>query len=125
MGKVIVNAIFPGEPVAQERAQRSGRRTFEAKKSRLAKKRLRWQYKSLGHKPRPALHCWLGVQLVFTCKDFGKDGDNMEKLVWDAFNGVIWHDDDQIVEWSGRKVRAGLSTPPSTRIVVYVIEGMR
>jgi len=36
--------------------------------------------------------------------DDGKpDGDNIEKLVWDACNEIVWRDDAQVVEWSGLK----------------------
>lgn len=31
------------------------------------------------------------------------DGDNCQKLVWDALTGIVWDDDSQIVEWSGHK----------------------
>lgn len=31
------------------------------------------------------------------------DGDNLEKLVWDALTGIVWADDSQIVQWSGGK----------------------
>jgi len=31
------------------------------------------------------------------------DLDNLVKLVWDAFNGVVWVDDHQVVELNGSK----------------------
>jgi len=31
------------------------------------------------------------------------DGDNVEKLVWDALSDVVFVDDKQVVRWSGRK----------------------
>ena len=31
------------------------------------------------------------------------DGDNLEKLVWDALTGIVWADDSQIVQWAGAK----------------------
>ena len=31
------------------------------------------------------------------------DGDNLAKMVGDALNGVAWHDDSQVVEWTVRK----------------------
>jgi len=31
------------------------------------------------------------------------DGDNIQKCC-DAFNGVIWRDDAQVVTWTGRKI---------------------
>lgn len=32
------------------------------------------------------------------------DADNVKKIFWDAFNGCMWIDDTQVVEWSGRKI---------------------
>lgn len=32
------------------------------------------------------------------------DGSNLQKQIEDAFNGVVFMDDSQIVEWRGRKV---------------------
>ena len=31
------------------------------------------------------------------------DGDNLEKLIWDALTGIVWSDDAQIVQWAGAK----------------------
>lgn len=31
------------------------------------------------------------------------DGDNLQKLLKDACNGVVWHDDAQVASWLGRK----------------------
>lgn len=32
------------------------------------------------------------------------DGDNLQKLIKDACNRIVWLDDAQVVEWSGKKV---------------------
>jgi Holliday junction resolvase RusA-like endonuclease len=34
------------------------------------------------------------------------DADNVLKAVCDGLNGVVWRDDVQVVEWSGRKLYA-------------------
>jgi Holliday junction resolvase RusA-like endonuclease len=34
------------------------------------------------------------------------DADNVLKAVCDGMNGVVWRDDVQVVEWSGRKLYA-------------------
>lgn len=31
------------------------------------------------------------------------DGDNIDKIIWDALNGVAYDDDKQVAEWSGAK----------------------
>ena len=32
------------------------------------------------------------------------DGDNLQKLVKDACNRIVWVDDAQVADWSGRKI---------------------
>jgi Holliday junction resolvase RusA-like endonuclease len=122
MNHVILNANFPGEPVALQRHQMSGKMAFTPEKSRRAKETLQWQLKAAAPRLKPTA-AWLGVQLVFTVHNMQQDGDNLTKLVWDAFNGMVWCDDAQIVEWTGKKVRAAKNQVGSTRIVVYTIEG--
>lgn len=36
------------------------------------------------------------------------DGDNLQKLVQDAGNKILWHDDGLISEWSGKKIYSDL-----------------
>jgi Holliday junction resolvase RusA-like endonuclease len=51
--------------------------------------------------------------------DDGKpDGDNIEKLIWDACNGIVWRDDSQVAEWAGRK-RYG--SPERVEVLVELI----
>lgn len=30
------------------------------------------------------------------------DGDNIQKAVWDGLNGILYGDDRQVLEWTGR-----------------------
>jgi Holliday junction resolvase RusA-like endonuclease len=139
MNIVILNATFPGEPVALQRHQmrgargkkfyvgrggvqiKQGRQGFTPEKSRRAKETLQWQLKALGKQYKP-VGGPIGVQLVFYLKNVAKDGDNLEKLVLDAFTGHLWIDDAQIIECSWRKrPLADREKFGSTRIVVYRI----
>lgn len=122
MNRVILNAIFPGEPVTWKRAGGSGRRRFTPKFMRNAQAKLRRQLKMIA----PTLKCdegsRFGTQMVFRITRAG-DGDNFEKLVWDAFNGVIWQTDEQIDEWQGKKkIVDPAFDPPGIHLIVYVIE---
>lgn len=58
-----------------------------------------------------------------TVYDDGKpDGDNIEKLVWDACSEIMWRDDAQVVEWAGRK-RYG--SPERVEVVIeQVVDAM-
>lgn len=47
------------------------------------------------------------------------DGDNYQKLVFDACNGYLWADDAQVCEWRGRKV---YGSPPRIEIEVEPID---
>lgn len=122
LARVILNVILPGDPVALQRHQMLGKMAFTPEKSRMAKNTLAWQVRCAAPKIRPT-SAWLGVQIIFTTRNMKQDGDNLEKLVWDALTGLVWFDDSQIVEWTGKKVRAAPRTQGSTRIVVYTIEG--
>lgn len=42
----------------------------------------------------------------FLWRPKGDDVDNLEKAVYDALNGILWHDDRQIVEGRTRKLWA-------------------
>jgi len=56
-----------------------------------------------------------------TVFDDGKpDGDNIEKLIWDACNEIVWRDDAQVVEWAGRK-RYG--SPERIEVLIEPIVG--
>lgn len=47
------------------------------------------------------------------------DADNVKKIFWDAFNGCMWIDDTQVVEWSGRKI---FSETPGVTITVTPLD---
>ncbi len=56
--------------------------------------RLLFCYKSINLRKYPHLSRYKGL-----C-----DGDNLEKAVWDALNGVLWDDDSWISDWGGKKI---------------------
>ncbi len=120
--RVILNANFPGEPIGYKRV--AGAHRYVPAIMRKTQERLRTALKEIAPGLRPS-NTRFGVQLVFHIGPLAHqrhepDGDNLEKLVWDAFNGQIWIDDSQIEEWQGRKVLN--STEPHTHLVAYLIE---
>lgn len=46
------------------------------------------------------------------------DGDNLTKAVFDAGNGILWHDDAQVAWHLVRKIRGAQGEPP--RVIVNV-----
>ena len=123
MNRLILNAFFPGEPISWKRAGGHGRHRFNPKFMENAKKKLRRQLKMIVPTLKPTDERF-GVQMVFKIP-FAKrvDGDNLEKLVFDALKGVIWNDDEQIDEWQGKKARLiSGHCELGIHLVVYVIE---
>lgn len=120
MNRLLINAIFPGEPIAWERVMLRGPYMIKPKATRQAQAKLRRQLKMICPTLRVNGLARFGTQFVFSIAGAAKDGDNLQKLVWDAFNGKIWKDDRQIDEWQGRVIRH--SSMPQTHMIVYVIE---
>ena len=118
MNRVILNAIFPGDPVAWERLNPRG---FKPKKTRQAQVRLRTQLAQIAPRLKPNDRARFGVQLTFRTTSARKDGDNCEKLILDAFNKTIWQDDSQIdkCQWEMVRILAGIE---NTHLIVYIIE---
>jgi len=46
------------------------------------------------------------------------DGENYQKLIQDALQGFVYHDDAQIIEWHGRKRWADDDHPPGIDIIL-------
>lgn len=120
MNRLLINAIFPGEPIAWERVMLRGPYMIKPKETRRAQARLRRGLKCIAPTLRPNERARFGVQFVFSTARGRKDGDNCEKLVLDAFNKKIWHDDSQIDECQWKMIR--FAEIPQTHIIVYTIE---
>jgi len=100
---LVLDLVVPGNPIPWARAgidKRSGRiyptRATEAAKQLLGLLALE-QVKTPVEGDLEIIHFFYRDSLR-RC-----DGDNLQKLVWDAFNGVVWVDDSQVVSWSGGK----------------------
>lgn len=122
--RVILNAHFPGEPIAYKRVEGHGSRRYVPKIMRQAQQRLQKALARIAPDLKPS-SMRFGVQQVFhigsLCSKFHEpDGDNLEKLLWDAFNGRVWIDDAQIEEWQGRKVLN--AEKPHTHLIIYTLE---
>lgn len=122
--RVILNAHFPGEPIGYKRVEWHGRRARKPELMAAAQDRLQKALERIAPDLKPS-NMRFGVQQVFhigpLCSALHEpDGDNLEKLLWDAFNERIWIDDSQIEEWQGRKVLN--SAEPHTHLIAYLIE---
>ncbi len=117
---VRVNLVIRGEPLAWKRTGHAYSRFFDNAENVKAKdelvKKFEWAYP----KWKPIERRNLGTQMFFQTRSDSKDKDNLEKLVNDAFNGVIWADDRQIKE--GYQRVHVWPTQPFTQLVVYLLE---
>lgn len=118
--RLLLNGIFPGEPIAWERVMLRGPYMIKPKQTRAAQAKLRRQFKMICPTWKPNARIRFGVQLVFSISGGAKDGDNCEKLVLDAFQKKIWQNDNQIDECQWRMER--FAPVPQTHMIVYSIE---
>jgi hypothetical protein len=121
--KILVNVVIEGEPLAWKRPARKGAYTYDDPENIKAKDFLRERFEWAYPRFAPIEKRDLGVQLFFQTAWDSKDKDNMEKLVNDAFNGVIWADDRRIKE--GYQRVSVWPTKPFPQIVVYLLGGGR
>jgi Holliday junction resolvase RusA-like endonuclease len=117
MNHLLINVVFPGEPIAWERINPRG---FKPKKTRQAQAALVRGLKCVAPKLEQNSRLRFGVQLIFSTASGRKDGDNCEKLLLDAFNGKIWQDDSQIDECRWKMIRH--AEIPRTHLIVYTID---
>lgn len=59
---------------------------------------------------------------VLIRKDTRPDTDNIQKIIGDAGNKILWADDAQIVEWTASKWYAQLDTAPRVEVVVEGVD---
>ena len=119
-----MNRIYfqiPGQPVPWARARTKGTVHFTPKKQRLEKGAIQYHAKAaMGNKPLFSGPLHLAVQFVYShpkswteakkrkpesrWKTSRPDADNLLKLVKDALNGVVYHDDAQVTFTEVRKL---------------------
>lgn len=113
-----------GEPVSKSRARfnRQGPkvRAYTPTASVEAEQVVKWSYRqALGRQPEPDERNGFGLACSFYVgRRQRRDADNMIKLVSDALTGVVWKDDSQVTEVSGRLVHG--SDEPRTVVEVYL-----
>jgi Holliday junction resolvase RusA-like endonuclease len=122
--EVVARMSIPGEPASKSRPRFSGQghktRAYNPAKTREAEEVIGWHFRKAcpGWK-RPDADGEFGVLAVFCAATHQRrDVDNMLKLVLDACNKLVWADDSQVSEVSGRVLR-GVDHEPSTEIVIY------
>lgn len=125
--KPILEIWISGNPVPKGRPRsvliRGAVRNLTPKKTRQAEKAIAIQVKqALGSKWKLDTSSDWYVYYAFHCSSRVRgDGDNLQKLVQDALQGVLFADDRRIVEWHG-KIVSEASQRPGILILAWRIE---
>ena len=121
-GYEVSNFFVPGKPRAKQsfRVTNKNGRTggFQPARLRSWQDSVGWEAKQAGFKPDNLLTGEIGVSLTFYLPTLGKvDLDNLSKAVMDGMNGVVWEDDQQVIELRIRKFYRPALPGVSVRIV--------
>ena len=127
--------MIPGTPIAKKRPRfaRRGKfvTTYNEQWGEEDRFRLQLRLEVLGHKPIPAgtavyLHLYFLMPVPKGTSQKKIDGgllhtkrpdlDNMIKFVKDCANGILWHDDSQVVSLEAYKY---YGDKPATKIQIY------
>ncbi len=121
--RVVVRTQIPGEPQAWMRAGRSGKRMFDPPENKRAKKEIcEYLVRSNPELARslPDRTSRFGVVYLFATNMWTTDLSNYVKVVEDAVNKFVYHDDRQIDETFCRIVR-GVDLQPRSEITIYLL----
>ncbi len=110
----------PGNPMPWKRAGRAGKRTFTPPKMAAYKKVLA-DYMLQARPFDWNQHARYRVGIVVT-RDTAHavDLDNIQKMLGDAGNGVLWQDDARIDAWDVTRARTSMT--PSLLVVVEAVD---
>lgn len=118
--QLIIDLTIDGEPMPKERPRFGmGGRVYTPAKTKKAEAAIGWQVKSKLRGIEPDKQSDFGVEVVFHCASPSVDLDNLTKLVWDALNRIIWHDDRQVTRAALSLIRE--SKAPRTVLKIYAL----
>lgn len=103
MSTTILRVTVPGEPVPKARPRVVDGHTYTPSRTKQAEERLQWAFRQA--LPPGFVPTTEPVVLVVEFYRESKrrvDGDNLQKLVQDAMNGIVVADDSQIKMWGGK-----------------------
>jgi Holliday junction resolvase RusA-like endonuclease len=111
--------VVEGAPVPKARARVVKGHAFTPERTRRFERAVGVLAKAAGV---PLLSCAVGVSIAAYVPDLRRrDGDNLQKAIWDGLNGVAWEDDSQVVEWRGFKVLS--RDNPRVDVRIWIVDG--
>lgn len=100
---IVCEVDVPGDPVAKGRPRFGPSGTYTPAKTVAAEEALAWQLKRACRKPTSEP---VAIVLEFRCKTRRRaDIDNLIKLVLDAANGIVYDDDQQVIDLTASVIR--------------------
>lgn len=122
---LVAHVVVAGEPVSKARARFTGygskTRAYTPKKTHDAEQQFGWAFKKVAPGWAVDTTSAFGVFAIFyPGTRQRRDVDNMTKLILDACNKLVWGDDMQVTEISGRVV---FDDPtPRTEVAIYYVD---
>jgi Holliday junction resolvase RusA-like endonuclease len=124
--KVAAHFLVYGEPVAKERARTVSKdgqsHTYTPQKTKDAEAKVLATYLEVGsyRVDMGDKNTKWGARMIFHRRNWVKrDIDNLTKLIMDALNGRVWHDDsaiDELLVWRGHDRQN-----PRTEVLCYIL----
>lgn len=115
---ILCQTTIAGNPVTKARARFYADKVYTPKKTRLAEQALQWALKAACAHEEPNRVDDLGLSAIFYTRTKQRcDVDNFLKLLMDACTGIIWGDDLQVTEVSGKVVRG--DEHPRIDVLIY------
>jgi Holliday junction resolvase RusA-like endonuclease len=118
--KIVFMHFIRQPPLTWKRQGATGKFRWRDKKALAkAKENLGWEIKAAEPKLRVNACARFGYRAEFHIWNRA-DGDNLEKLLMDALQGIVWLNDEQVDEgaWSKKIV----ATNAGIRLMIYEIE---
>lgn len=118
--QLIVDLTIDGEPLSKQRPRLGkGGRTHTPAETVKAEQSIGWEVKAKLRAVEPDKVSDFGVEVVFYTNNARTDLDNLTKLLMDACNKLVWHDDRQVTRLAASLIRK--SKAPRTVLKIYAL----
>lgn len=115
----IASAVIPGDPIPKGRPRWNGKsgKPRTPARTKQGEHDFAWRWRQAAGPMRPDGTSEFGIRLLLVMGDEVKpDVDNLEKLILDSLQGVVWVNDRQVTTVCKHRIRG---SGPRTEIAVY------